>query len=104
MFEFRPPAASMRAMTDDAFALPHRLRRNRQHDWLRRAVAETALAPADLVWPVFVHDHEASLPVASMPGVERLPIDGVVTDAWRDAVVELDPEDEPRINRLKRAR
>ena len=58
-----------------------RLRRNRQHDWLRRAVAETALAPADLVWPVFVHDHEASLPVASMPGVERLPIDGVVKAA-----------------------
>jgi porphobilinogen synthase len=58
-----------------------RLRRNRQHDWLRRAVAETALAPADLVWPVFVHDHEASLPVASMPGVERLAIDGVVKAA-----------------------
>jgi porphobilinogen synthase len=58
-----------------------RLRRNRQHDWLRRAVAETALAPADLVWPVFVHDHEASLPVASMPGVERLSIDGVVKAA-----------------------
>jgi porphobilinogen synthase len=58
-----------------------RLRRNRQHDWLRRAVAETTLSPADLIWPVFVHDHEASLPVASMPGVERLPIDGVVKAA-----------------------
>jgi porphobilinogen synthase len=58
-----------------------RLRRNRQYDWLRRTVAETALAPADLIWPVFVHDHEASLPVASMPGVERLSIDGVVKAA-----------------------
>jgi porphobilinogen synthase len=58
-----------------------RLRRTRQHDWLRRAVAETALTPADLIWPVFVHDHEASLPVASMPGVERLSIDGVVKAA-----------------------
>lgn len=58
-----------------------RLRRNRQHDWLRRAVAETTLTPADLIWPVFVHDHEASLPVASMPGVERLSIEGVVKAA-----------------------
>jgi porphobilinogen synthase len=58
-----------------------RLRRNRQQEWLRRAVAETVLAPADLVWPLFVHDHEASVPVASMPGVERLSIDGVVKAA-----------------------
>ena len=58
-----------------------RLRRNRQHEWLRRAVAETVLSPADLIWPLFVHDHEASVPVASMPGVERLSIDGVVKAA-----------------------
>ena len=58
-----------------------RLRRNRQQEWLRRAVAETVLSPADLVWPLFVHEHEASLPVPSMPGVERLSIDGVVKAA-----------------------
>ncbi|MFN5756692.1 MAG: porphobilinogen synthase [Planctomycetia bacterium] len=58
-----------------------RLRRNRQQEWLRRAVAETVLSPADLVWPLFVHEHEASQPVASMPGVERLSIDGVVKAA-----------------------
>jgi hypothetical protein len=29
-----------------------------------------------------------------------VPIDGVVPEAWRDAVVERDPPDEPRINRL----
>ncbi|MEI6255495.1 MAG: porphobilinogen synthase [Planctomycetota bacterium] len=58
-----------------------RLRRNRQSAWLRRAVAETTLSPADLIWPLFVHDHEASLPVPSMPGVERLSIDGVVKAA-----------------------
>ena len=55
-----------------------RLRRNRQHAWLRRAVAETVLTPADLIWPLFVHDHEASAPVASMPGVNRLSIEGIV--------------------------
>ena len=58
-----------------------RLRRNRQQEWLRRAVAETVLSPADLIWPLFVHEHEASLPVPSMPGVERLSIDGVVKAA-----------------------
>ena len=58
-----------------------RLRRTRQHEWLRRVVAETALAPSDLVWPLFVHEHEASHPVASMPGVERLSIDGIVKAA-----------------------
>ncbi|MFM8892505.1 MAG: porphobilinogen synthase [Planctomycetia bacterium] len=58
-----------------------RLRRNRQHAWLRRALAETTLSAADLVWPLFVHDHEASRAVPSMPGVERLSIDGVVRAA-----------------------
>ena len=58
-----------------------RLRRTRQHEWLRRIVAETALAPSDLVWPLFVHEHEASHPVASMPGVERLSIEGIVKAA-----------------------
>ena len=58
-----------------------RLRRNRQHPWLRRMLAETNLSAADLIWPLFVHDHEASLPVPSMPGVERLSIDGIVRAA-----------------------
>jgi porphobilinogen synthase len=58
-----------------------RLRRLRRHDWLRGAVAETALTPADLVWPLFVHDHEAAFPVPSMPGVERLPVEGVLRAA-----------------------
>jgi porphobilinogen synthase len=58
-----------------------RLRRLRQHAWLRTTVAETRLTPADLVWPLFVHEHAASMPVAAMPGVERLSIDGVVKAA-----------------------
>ena len=58
-----------------------RLRRLRRHEWLRRAVAETVLTPADLVWPIFVHDHEAAFPVPSMPGVERLPVEGVLVAA-----------------------
>ena len=57
------------------------LRRIRRHGWLRRAVAETVLSSADLVWPRFVHDHEMALPVASMPGVERLPVEGILRAA-----------------------
>jgi len=79
-----------------------RLRRNRQQPWLRRMVCETTLSPADLVWPLFVHDHEASLPVPSLPGVERLSIDGVVKaadDARQLGIpaVALFPVVEPRL-------
>jgi porphobilinogen synthase len=50
-----------------------RFRRLRQADWVRRLVRETALTPADLVWPIIVHDgEEPRVPVASMPGVDRL--------------------------------
>jgi porphobilinogen synthase len=69
--------------------LPHasypalRLRRLRQADWVRRLVREHTLTPADLIWPLFVHDGaEARAPVASMPGVERLS----VAEAARAAV------------------
>ena len=58
-----------------------RPRRLRQHAFLRRAVAETSLQPADLVWPLFVHDHATPAAVRSMPGVERLPIDGILRAA-----------------------
>jgi porphobilinogen synthase len=58
-----------------------RLRRLRRHDWLRRAVAETTLVPADLVWPLFVHEGRSATPVPSMPGVERLSVEGAVRAA-----------------------
>ena len=49
-----------------------RMRRLRQADWIRRLVRETALAPADLIWSVVVHEGADNVPVAAMPGVERL--------------------------------
>lgn len=58
-----------------------RLRRTRQHAWLRSLVAETRLSAADLIWPLFVHEKDEAEPVGSMPGVERLPISGVVKAA-----------------------
>jgi porphobilinogen synthase len=51
-----------------------RLRRLRQADWTRRLVRETTLAPSDLIWSMVVHEGEGVIPVASMPGVERLSV------------------------------
>jgi porphobilinogen synthase len=54
---------------------PHlRLRRLRQADWTRRLVRETALAPSDFIWAIVVHEGEGRIPVASMPGFERLSV------------------------------
>ena len=52
-----------------------RPRRLRQSDWIRRLTRETVLTPADLIWSMVVHDGpEDRVPVASMPGVERLSV------------------------------
>ena len=51
-----------------------RLRRLRQADWTRRLVRESVLTPSDLIWSIVVHEGEENVPVASMPGVERLTI------------------------------
>ena len=63
-----------------------RLRRNRRAAWARRLVAEHTLSSADLIWPLFVIEGRRQRePVASMPGVERLSIDLLLTAA-REAV------------------
>jgi porphobilinogen synthase len=52
-----------------------RLRRLRQADWIRRLVRETAVTPNDLIWALVVHDgREGRIPVAAMPGIERLSV------------------------------
>ena len=51
-----------------------RLRRLRQADWTRRLVRETEVRPSDLIWSMVVHEGEGVIPVASMPGVERLSV------------------------------
>jgi porphobilinogen synthase len=61
-----------------------RLRRLRQADWTRRLVRESVLTPSDLIWAMVVHEGEAPIPVAAMPGVHRLPI-AHAADAAREA-------------------
>ncbi|HKD21495.1 MAG TPA: porphobilinogen synthase [Rhizomicrobium sp.] len=53
-----------------------RMRRLRRADWTRRLVAEASLSVSDFIWPLFVVDGQKQrVPVASMPGVERLSVD-----------------------------
>ena len=62
--------------------LAQRPRRNRKSEWARRLVAEHVLSPNDLIWPIFLIDGEKRrVPVAAMPGVERLSIDEAVREA-----------------------
>ena len=69
--------------------LPTRMRRNRKAEWARRMVRENVLTANDLIWPLFVVDGDRKrVPVASMPGVERLSVDQAVRDAER--AVKLD--------------
>ena len=64
-----------------------RLRRTRRTAWSRRLVAEHRLGVADLIWPLFVIEGtNKRVPVATMPGVERLSIDNVVAAPRRRCV------------------
>jgi porphobilinogen synthase len=66
--------------------ITHRPRRNRKSEWARRMVRENVLTTDDLIWPLFLVDGaKTRVPVASMPGVERLSVDEAVRDAVRAA-------------------
>ncbi len=59
-----------------------RMRRLRRHGFLRRLVRESVLSADDFIYPVFILDGDGRREkVASMPGVERLSIDLLVTEA-----------------------
>ena len=85
---FSPAEAdpSARARLD----LTVRPRRNRRSEWVRRMVREHVLTADDLIWPLFLVDGERKrVPVASMPGVERISIDEAVRDAERAAKLRI---------------
>ena len=61
-----------------------RLRRMRHDEFSRRLARENRLSTDDLIYPVFVHDGQApAQPVPSMPGVERINVDGLLAVAGR---------------------
>jgi porphobilinogen synthase len=60
------------------------MRRNRRDDFTRRLVREHRLTIDDLIWPVFLLDGaDREEPVASMPGVVRRGLSGILRDAER---------------------
>ena len=80
--EMRDP--SPRPAPAPSLDLTVRPRRNRKSEWARRLVRENVLTTDDLIWPLFVVDGDNKrLPVASMPGVERISVDQAVRDAER---------------------
>jgi porphobilinogen synthase len=59
-----------------------RLRRTRVAGWSRRLHAETRLSAADLIWPLFVTSgNGVQEPIATLPGVSRWSIDGILVRA-----------------------
>lgn len=58
-----------------------RPRRNRRTPAIRSLVRETVLTPADFILPLFLHEEEVDTPIASMPGVTRWSLAGLVKEA-----------------------
>ena len=79
-----PVEGKRRPQAAEPLDLAIRPRRNRRSEWARRMVRENVLTTDDLIWPLFVAEGNRA-PVASMPGVERLPVDDIVRAAERAA-------------------
>ncbi len=70
--------------------IAHRPRRNRKAEWARRLVSENVLTTNDLIWPLFLVEGEKTrVPVAAMPGVDRLSVDEAVREAERAVKLEI---------------
>ncbi|WP_083556346.1 porphobilinogen synthase [Hyphomicrobium sp. NDB2Meth4] len=80
-----------------------RLRRARSTRWSRRLVAEHRLTVDDLIWPLFVIEgSNKRVPIASMPGVDRLSVDNIVAAAEQAMglgipAIALFPNTEPKL-------
>ncbi len=63
-----------------------RPRRNRTDAFTRRLVAENTLSIDDLIWPIFIIEGQGkTIPVASMPGVDRVSLDRLAGHVERAA-------------------
>ena len=60
--------------------IPIRPRRNRQNAVIRGLCRETLLAPADFIYPLFLHDDSSNDAIDSMPGCHRWSIDGLLSE------------------------
>ena len=70
--------------------IAHRPRRNRKAEWARRLVREHVLTANDLIWPLFlVEGKNKRVPVAAMPGVDRLSVDEALREAEKAAKLDI---------------
>src|SRR5580700_4138426 len=83
-----PLAATAPAKAEFRLDLAIRPRRNRKAEWTRRLLRENVLTVDDLIWPMFVAE-DTGTAIASMPGVERLSIEGAVRAAERAAKLKI---------------
>ena len=83
MSDKRPPFLSKPAAATTPGQYPAvRMRRNRKADWSRRLNAENRLSVDDLIWPIFLVDGQTKrVPVAHMPGIDRVNVDEAVREA-----------------------
>lgn len=58
-----------------------RPRRNRKNPAIRAMLKETVVTPADLIYPLFVHEGNGDEPVSSMPGCVRWSLEGLIKEA-----------------------
>jgi porphobilinogen synthase len=63
--------------------LTYRPRRLRRTPALRAMVRETALSPADFIYPLFVHEGATNEPIGAMPGCQRWSLEGLVQEVGR---------------------
>ncbi len=58
-----------------------RMRRLRESAAIRRMTRETAISPADFIYPLFVtHGRDVRNEIGSMPGISQLSLDHVITE------------------------
>lgn len=61
-------------------SLTERPRRNRKNAVLRAMHEETTIGPQHFIYPLFIQEGSSNTPIASLPGCERLCLDGLVKE------------------------
>ena len=70
--------------------LTERPRRNRRTPAIRAIARETRLDAGQLIYPLFVHDGAADIPLESLPGQTRWSLEGLVAEAGRALALGVD--------------
>jgi len=70
--------------------LTERPRRNRRTPAIRAMARETRLDAGQLIYPLFVHDDAADVPLESLPGQTRWSLEGLVAEAGRALALGVD--------------